>query len=121
MFHLLINTRNVTCNHSYLFVTWFLFLFSKMKLQRWTSKFILVIFFCEVLAIKTQDGTFIKDRELLGKPVNAIENQSQSQISNVLLDSALDDHVSKPLKREGKIVELKKVSRKYKYNLSYSP
>ena len=74
-----------------------------------------MIFFCEVLAINTQDGNLINDRELLGKPVNAIENHSQSPISN-----ALDDHVSTSLKREGKIVELKKVSQKYKYNLSYS-
>ena len=89
-----------------------------MKLESWASKGVFFILFCKVLTTNTEDDNLFGDKENLLENVDAIENQSQSPISNNLLDNSLDEHISTSNTRGKKIVEFKKVSQQNEYNSS---
>ena len=87
-----------------------------MKIKSWASKGVLFILFCKVLTTNTEEDNLFRDKENILDNVAAIENQSQSPISNNLLDNTLNEHISASDTRGRKIVELKKVLQQNQYN-----
>ena len=86
-----------------------------MKFINSASKYIFVIFFCEVLSIDQEKDSFIKDNEnLLESNINT-NDRSQSIINpNQKLENSLDDTVTSSKKRGSKILELKQVKSSFK-------